>query len=109
MTALVFLPGKTEIAEVAQALTKLGVDDRAIVSFHAEMEFEQLENAKKPTQFRRAVLATSKAQTSLTLSDVDIVLDLGLSRGLEKNDDLLDVQTYAASPAHLEQRKGRVL
>ena len=109
LTALVFLPGKLEIAEVAQMLAKVGVESKAIVSFHAEMEFEQLEKAKKPTRFPRAVLATSKAETSLTLPDVDIVVDLGLSRGIEKIDDLLYVQTRAASLTNLEQRRGRVL
>ena len=106
---MVFLPGKAEISDVAQALKKGGVEARAIVLFHGELEFEQLEKAKKPTRYPRVVLATSKAETSLTLADADFVVDLGLSRGIEKTDDLLEIQTFAATAANREQRRGRVL
>ena len=108
-TALVFLPGKAEISEVALLLKKGGVETRAIVLFHGELEFEQLEKAKIPTRYPRIVLATSKAETSLTLADADFVVDLGLSRGIEKTDDLLEIQTFAATAASREQRRGRVL
>tara|TARA_B110000046_G_C12781830_1_gene309330 strand:- start:104 stop:580 length:477 start_codon:yes stop_codon:yes gene_type:complete len=108
-TALVFLPGKYEISDVAALLKKGGVEARAIVPFHGELEFEQLEKAKIPTHYPRIVLATSKAETSLTLADADFVVDLGLSRGIDKTDDLLEIQTFAAPATNREQRRGRVL
>ena len=106
---MVFLPGKYEIFDVAALLKKGGVEARAIVPFHGELEFEQLEKAKIPTHYPRIVLATSKAETSLTLADADFVVDLGLSRGIDKTDDLLEVQTFAAPATNREQRRGRVL
>ena len=109
LTALVFLPGKAEISDVALALKKGGVEARAIVHFHGELEFDQLEKAKIPTPYPRIVLATSKAETSLTLADADFVVDLGLSRGIEKTHDLLAIQTFAAPATNREQRRGRVL
>ena len=108
-TALVFLPGKAEIVDVALALKQVGVEAKAIVHSHGELEFDQLEKAKIPTSYPRIVLATSKAETSLTLADADFVVDLGLSRGIDKNDDLLEIQTFAATTASREQRRGRVL
>ena len=109
LSALVFLPGKAEIVDVALALKKAGVEAKAIVHFHGELEFDQLEKAKIPTSYPRIMLATSKAETSLTLADADFVVDLGLSRGIEKTDDLLEIQTFAATAASREQRRGRVL
>ena len=55
------------------------------------------------------MLATSKAETSLTLADADFVVDLGLSRGIEKTDDLVEIQTFAATATNREQRRGRGL
>jgi hypothetical protein len=34
---------------------------------------------------------------------------LGLSRGVDKTDDLLEIQTFAAPATNREQRRGRVL
>ncbi len=103
------MPGKAESSDVALLLKKGGFKTRAIVLFHGELEFEQLEKAKIPTRYPRIVLATSKAETSLTLADADFVVDLGLSRGIDKTDDLLEIQTFAAPATNREQRRGRVL
>ena len=103
-----FLPGKAEIVKVLLALGKVGVESKRIVPLHGELEFAEIQRAKKPTSFARAVLATSKAETSITLSDVDIVIDLGISRTIDNSDDLLVVQDYAASTATCKQREGRV-
>ena len=89
--------------EVVQpAETHMQVDDEY------ELEFEEVQRAKQPTSFPRAVLATSKAETSITLSDVDAVIDLGISRSIEHGDDLLLVQDFAAPAAVSTQRLGRV-
>ena len=94
--------------EVLLALEKVGVESKRIVPLHAELEFGEIERAKKPTVFSRAVLATSKAETALTLPDVDIVIDLAISRKIDNRDDLLVIQDYAASTATGKQREGRV-
>jgi HrpA-like RNA helicase len=108
LTVLVFLPGKTEIMQVLHALEKVGVESKSIVPLHGDLEYDEIQRAKKPTSFSRAVLATSKAETSITLSDVDAVIDLGISRSIEHGDDLLLVQDFAAPAAILTQRLGRV-
>ena len=108
LSVLVFLPGKAEIVQVLQALEKVGVASKSIVPLHGELEFEQVQRAKQPTSFPRAVLATSKAETSITLSDVDAVIDLGISRSIEHGDDLLLVQDFATPAAIRKQRLGRV-
>ena len=96
---------RESVAQLANQFT-----DLPIYCAQDELEKrEKLEKAKKQTRYPRVVLATSKAETSLTLADADFVVDLGLSRGIEKTDDLLEIQTFAATAANREQRRGRVL
>ena len=51
-----------------------------IVPFHADLDFDELEEAKVGADYPRIVVSTSLAETSITLPDVDVVIDLGLSR-----------------------------
>ena len=79
-TSLVFLPGKWEISSVLDNLVAAGVDMKFVVPFHADLDVPQLEAAKRGADYPRIVLSTSLAETSITLPDVDVVIDLGLSR-----------------------------
>ena len=79
-TSLVFLPGKSEIASVLKDLVAAGVAKELIVPFHADLDVDVIEEAKRGTKDARIMLSTSLAETSITLPDVDVVIDLGLSR-----------------------------
>ena len=107
LTSLVFLPGKWEIADVQAELQKAGLPQQALVPFHSELEVEELEVAKRATPHARVILATSMAETAVTIPDVDVVVDLGLSRSIESYHDLLFVEDFAASEASRKQRQGR--
>ena len=79
-TSLVFLPGKSEIASVFKDLVAAGVAKELIVPFHADLDVDEIEEAKRGTKHARIMLSTSLAETSITLPDVDVVIDFGLSR-----------------------------
>ena len=78
--SLVFLPGKWEISALTQKLVAAGIDPKKVVPFHAELDESQLEAVKRPTDYARIILSTSFAETSVTLPDVDVVIDVCLAR-----------------------------
>ena len=85
LTSLVFLPGKGEISSVLEGLVGAGVDAEFVVPFHADLDDAQLDTAKRGADHARIVLSTSLAETSITLPDVDVVIDLCLSKDSNGN------------------------
>jgi len=107
---LAFLPGVAEIERTADALGGLP----------SEVELHKLHGAIDPAAQRRAlaapprgkrklVLATSIAETSVTLEDVRIVVDSGLARRprYDRGAGLTRLVTERASRAAVTQRAGR--
>ena len=78
--SLVFLPGKWEISALSQKLVAAGIDPKRVVPFHAELDDSQLDAVRRPTDDARIIVSTSFAETSVTLADVDVVIDVCLSR-----------------------------
>ena len=76
---LAFLPGEGEIRKVATALAGR-VPDCTVLPLFGAMEFAAQRAALGPVEGRRVVLATSIAETSLTLPDIRIVVDGGKAR-----------------------------
>src|SRR3989338_7287186 len=76
---LVFLPGEGEIRRVEQALQGrlAGCDIRPLFG---AMEFAAQRAALAPSDRRKVVLATSIAETSLTIPDIRVVVDGGRAR-----------------------------
>jgi ATP-dependent helicase HrpB len=111
-SVLAFLPGAAEIRRTQNFLTErvhdasveivplfgaldAGVQDRAI--------------APAPKGQRKVVLATSIAETSLTIEGVRIVVDSGVARvpRYEPDIGLTRLETVRASRAAVDQRRGR--
>ena len=67
-----------------------------------------LRRAKQPCKFSRVVLATNLAENSITLADIDIVIDLGKSRHVDEYQAVLEVEDRIITQAQSEQRRGRV-
>jgi len=108
---LVFLPGAGEIRSCAARLTEAGVEQRGI-SIHplyGDLPFEQQQAAIQPGQRRKVVLATSIAETSLTIEGVRTVVDCGLSRRMrhDQGSGMNRLVTVRESKASAEQRQGR--
>lgn len=105
---LVFLPGRREIRQAARRLADRGV---ATVALTAGLSARDLDVAlrRDPHGARRVVLATSVAQTSLTIDGVSVVIDSGLERSerFDPGRGLGGLVTVPASVAVADQRRGR--
>ncbi|HKO91752.1 MAG TPA: helicase-related protein [Polyangiaceae bacterium] len=73
---LVFLPGKAEIEDCANALR----GSFSVVPLHGGLTLPEQQRAFEPTPRRKLILATNVAETSLTVPGVGVVIDAGLVR-----------------------------
>ena len=109
---LVFLPGEGEIRRVEQALLADGVPDNTDVRpLYGAMALADQDAAIKPAQNgrRKIVLATTIAETSLTIDGVEAVIDTGFKRSprFDPTSGMTALETVRVSQASAEQRKGR--
>src|SRR5437763_7069283 len=107
---LTFLPGVAEIERTADALGPLG-SDIELHKLHGGIEpaAQRKALAAPPRGKRKLVLATSIAESSVTLEDVRIVVDSGLARRprYDRAAGLTRLVTERASRAAVTQRAGR--
>lgn len=107
---LAFLPGVAEITRVAERLAEK-LPNTPILPLHGQvMPQEQRAAIRRDAQGRRRiVLATSIAETSLTLDGVSIVIDSGLSRSaqFDRAAGTTHLVTRRTSRAASAQRAGR--
>jgi ATP-dependent helicase HrpB len=111
-SVLVFLPGVREIERTAEALRASVRDANVdIRPLYGAMSATEQDAAIAPAQpgRRKVVLATSIAETSLTIEGVRIVVDAGLARRprFEPALGLSRLETVRASQASIAQRAGR--
>ncbi|WP_300516393.1 ATP-dependent helicase HrpB [Aliiroseovarius sp.] len=105
---LVFLPGEGEIRRVASTLRLPG--DCRIRPLYGAMPFKDQRAAIAPaTEGRKVVLATSIAETSLTIQDIRVVVDAGRARRarFDAGSGMSRLVTERVSKAEAEQRRGR--
>ena len=107
---LAFLPGVAEIERTFDALGPLP-EDIEIHKLHGAIEpaRQRAALAAPPPGKRKLVLATSIAETSVTLEGVRIIVDSGLSRRprYDRGAGLTRLVTERASRAAVTQRAGR--
>ena len=109
---LVFLPGAAEIRRtetlLKERVRKANVD---IVALFGALDASEQDRAISPAPpgHRKVVLATSIAETSLTIEGIRVVIDSGLSRvpRYEPDVGLTRLQTVRVSRAAADQRRGR--
>lgn len=110
---LVFLPGAAEIRRTETLLRERLAGDAAIDVFplHGTLEFAAQDRAIAPAPAgrRKVVLATSIAETSLTIDGVRVVIDCGLARvpRYEPDVGVTRLETVRVSRAAADQRRGR--
>ncbi|MFD9933654.1 ATP-dependent helicase HrpB [Streptomyces massasporeus] len=104
---LCFLPGVGEIARVAGQLGGLG--DVEVLQVHGRAPAAVQDAVLAPGERRRVVLATSVAESSLTVPGVRVVVDAGLAREprVDHARGLSALATVRASQAAGRQRAGR--
>lgn len=111
-SALVFLPGVREIERTAEALRAElrdpSIDVRPLYGAMSPAD-QDAAISPAPGGRRKVVLATSIAETSLTIEGVRIVVDSGLARRpkYEPALGLSRLETVRASQASITQRAGR--
>lgn len=109
---LAFLPGVGEIRKVKRELEMLSLPDQTVVrTLYGQLTLsEQTEAIRmEPDGRRKIVLATSIAETSLTIEGVCIVVDSGLMRTqvLSSRSGMAHLTTVKVSKASADQRRGR--
>ena len=109
---LAFLPGQAEIRRTRERLADRGLDTTTdLVELHGGLDGRAQAAAIRPAEpgRRKVVLATSIAQTSITIEGVRIVVDCGLERVARYEPDagITRLATVRASRATVDQRRGR--
>ena len=108
---LVFLPGTGEISRVASMLETQIPGDVTVTPFYGDLSQAQQEAAILPAApgQRKVVLATSIAETSLTIEGVRVVVDAGLMRvpRFDPVSGMARLTTLRVSQASADQRRGR--
>ena len=107
---LAFLPGVREIERTRERLTER-LPEALVLTLHGQVDptAQRAAIRRDPQGRRRIVLATSIAETSLTLDGVAVVVDAGLSRRAEFDvaAGVSRLVTRPASQASAAQRAGR--
>ncbi|QYN25387.1 ATP-dependent helicase HrpB [Amycolatopsis sp. DSM 110486] len=103
---LAFLPGAGEIARTTAQLGSLHAD---VLPLHGRLTAARQDDALRPRDRRRVVLATAVAESSLTVPGVRSVVDSGLARvpRVDHRRGLAGLATVRVSAAVAEQRAGR--
>ncbi|MBB2964829.1 ATP-dependent helicase HrpB [Methylobacterium sp. R2-1] len=110
-SVLAFLPGQAEIRRTAERLEGRLPDDTDLAPLYGALTQGEQDRAVAPAPpgRRKVVLATSIAETSLTIQGVRIVVDSGLARVplYEPGNGMTRLVTARASRASVDQRRGR--
>ena len=109
---LAFLPGQGEIRRVEERLKERVSDPTiALAPLYGAMDMKAQDLALKPAPngLRKVVLATSIAETSVTIEGVRVVMDSGLARvpRFEPDVGVTRLETVRVSRAAADQRRGR--
>jgi ATP-dependent helicase HrpB len=109
---LVFLPGAAEIRRTETFVREqIGDSDIDVVALYGALDADIQDRAIAPAApgRRKVVLATSIAETSLTIEGVRVVVDSGLARvpRYEPDVGLTRLETVRVSRASADQRRGR--
>ena len=109
---LAFLPGQGEIVRTAERLAERGApSDVDVVQLFGALDARTQARAIEPAPAgrRKVVLATSIAETSITIDGVRVVVDSGLERvpRYEPDVGVTRLETQRVSRASTDQRRGR--
>ncbi len=108
---LAFLPGQAEIGRTAERLDGRFPPQTLIAPLYGNLTQREQDAAIRPAEpgTRKIVLATSIAETSITIDGVRIVIDSGLQRlpVFEASTGITRLETVRVSRASADQRAGR--
>ena len=107
---LVFLPGVGEILQTARNIqSQADKHDWEVLPLYGDLSPQEQDRVLAPSSFRKVILATNVAETSLTIDGVRIVIDSGWAR-VQRVDPAVGLNVLQLEPisqASAEQRAGR--
>lgn len=110
-SVLAFLPGQAEISRTAERLANAIPASVDIAPLYGQLDAAEQDRAIAPSPGgrRKIVLATSIAETSLTIEGIRIVVDSGFRRvpAYDPGTGLSTLVTQRVSRAAADQRRGR--
>jgi ATP-dependent helicase HrpB len=110
-SVLAFLPGVGEIARTARLLEGRLPAQAHLHVLHGQLDGRAQDAAIRPPELgtRKVVLATSIAESALTIDGVRVVIDSGLARVpvFDPSSGLTHLETVRVSRAAADQRAGR--
>src|SRR6185312_3281862 len=108
---LVFLPGAGEIRRVEALLAERDTGGALVLPLFGALTADEQDRAllPDPRGRRKIVLATSIAETSLTIEGIRVVIDSGLARvpRFSPATGMTRLETVRVSRASADQRRGR--
>lgn len=105
---LTFLPGKAEIQAVTEAIESKATKAKVpVIPLHSQLDADEQQKAFAKYPYGKIILATNIAQTSVTIDDVDMVIDSGLERQSEVRNGVEGLFIAQISQADSMQRAGR--
>lgn len=107
---LTFLPGAGEITRTLEILEKENLNV-SIHPLYGDLSFQKQQEALMPHPYgqRKVILATSIAETSLTIEGIKVVVDSGYSRAprFDPKTGLTRLETVKVTKDAADQRAGR--
>lgn len=109
---LVFAPGKREVSdtldEIARRLPPHLRDNALLLPLHAKMSKAEQDRVYQQVNGVKIIVATNVAQTSITIPGVEVVIDGGMERRIELDDE--DIEGLMLRPSSRDdctQKGGR--
>jgi hypothetical protein len=107
---LIFQPGKQEIDDTIENLKGLLEHDgqkAVILPLHSELSIAEQSKVFRNYPLPKAVVATDIAQTSLTIDDIDAVIDSGIKKEVRLVNGIEGLYPTEISTSECQQRAGR--
>lgn len=108
---LTFLPGTAEIRRLSQILKRYNRADTDIFPLYGNLSGKEQFKVFKPAKNgrRKVILATSIAETSVTINGIGAVIDSGVMRTpkFSAGTGMTQLKTQTVSKASADQRRGR--
>ncbi|WP_037572062.1 ATP-dependent RNA helicase HrpA [Spirochaeta cellobiosiphila] len=106
---LIFLPTENDIRETVDNLQGLGLGHTEVLPLYARLSRNEQNKVFKPGDFRRVIVSTNVAETSLTIPRIRYVIDSGLARisQYSPGSRAMSLPITRISRSSADQRKGR--
>lgn len=101
---LVFVEGKKEIKDVIEQLEG---QDATVLPLHGELDWDEQKKCFKNYSNPKVIVATNVAQTSITIPDIDVVVDNGNVKMTVAENGIQGLFIKEISQSDIMQRKGR--